>query len=102
MDHDNVKVGEEMEAVSSPMREMHFEICLELNVDGNRFVKVDEKFKAILLSLRLASSNTPPTYCYMKIHNKSLSLEVAPSNDRLEISFLTKDQAMGAISVNLD
>lgn len=99
---ENVKVGEESKKSGSPMRGMHFEISLALNVDGNPSIKVDEKYKAILLSLRLASSNTPPTPYYIKVHNKLQGLDTALSRDRLEISFLSQEQARNAVAVNLE
>ena len=99
---ENVKVGEKSKMPVSPMRGMHFEISLALNVDGNPSIKVDERYKAILLSLRLASSNTAPAHYYVKVHNKLQGLDTAPSRDRLEISFLSEEQARNAVAVNLD
>ena len=102
IDQENVTVGEKSEGFASPIRAMHFEICLALNVDGYPAIKVDGKYKAILLSLLLASSNTAPTRHYVKINNKLQGLGATPSKDRLEISFLTKEQARNAVAVNLD
>lgn len=99
---ENVKAGERSKMLSAPMRCMHFEISLALNVDGSPSIKVDEKYKAILLSLRLASSNVTPTNYYVKIQNKLQSLDSMPSRDRLEIVFLNKEQAQNAVAVNLE
>ena len=87
---------------SSKSREMHFEICLALNVDGHPAISIDPRFKIILISLCLASSNTEPKPYYLLIHNKAVNLERFPTRDAIEIRLVNKDDATRMVAVSLD
>ena len=97
----SAKPGESSEH-GEVVRDIHFEICLSLTDGQLTNIPVGLEYRAVLLSLCLASSSTQPEPYYLKIYLKSGGLDAMPTRDRLEIRTISKEEAQEAVSESLD